>query len=55
MTQKRPEQICISLSKEGLTAVNWLRSQSVNVSKYISKLVVNEFRQVKEREVKADV
>lgn len=46
---KRENQICITLSKEGLQAVEWLKKQSISISKYVSRLIVND---TKKREVK---
>ena len=49
---KRENQICITLSHQGLQAINLLKSNYVNISKYISNLVVkaveNDLQQVNE-------
>ena len=49
---KRENQICITLSHQGLQAINFLKSNYVNISKYISNLVVkaveNDLQQVNE-------
>ena len=49
---KRENQICITLSHQGLQAITLLKSNYVNISKYISNLVVkaveNDLQQVNE-------
>lgn len=49
---KRENQICITLTQQGLQAINLLKSNYINISKYISDLVVktveNDLQQVNE-------
>jgi len=49
---KRKNQICITLSHQGLQAINLLKSNYINISKYISdlvsKAVENDLQQVQD-------
>ena len=49
---KRENQICITLTQQGLQAINLLKSNYINISQYISDLVFkaveNDLQQVNE-------